>query len=344
MFKKAVLFTGFFAIVACSGDVYDEIDQQNEQLENDANNGGMQTNSFDDSFPGYYSGGIVPGTGYVSPWDVWYRNNPYPPSYVISKASDSLVMSVTAWVGLAYYDSNNDGFYNDPFLPLVGSPSLVADFWSGNYPNLFNNTQEIGNLIQTKPIILDSSSGPENELPIISTDHLPVIQGNVSPIGNPMKLFFDITGTATSQEIQLLADYGKVFYFEVTVTTSGGGFVWYGFVEAENSTLEGVPMKPYWVPTGLQANVPGAGLKDIHYYYTGLPNGTEWVAPPTAPSPSPPGPGVTNLHCDSREVVIRQAYKNEEPTGFSPTSKVALYMPQGSWLWQTSGLHLSLTN
>ena len=304
----------------------------------------MQTNSFNDGFPGYYNGGIVPGIGYVSPWDVWYRNNPYPPSYVISKASGSLVMSVTAWVGLAYFDSTDDGFYNDPFLPFVGSPSLVADFWSGNYPNLFNNTQEIGNLIRTKPIVLNSAMGPENELLINSTDHLPVIQANVSPTGNPTQLFFDISGTATPQEIQLLADYGKVFYFEVTVTTSGGGFVWHGFVEAENTTLNPSPALT-WVNTGVSANVPGAGPRPVHYYYAGLPSGTVWVAPPTAPSPGPPsfnGTGV--FKCDSREVVIRQAYKNEEPTGFSPTSKVALYMPQGSWLWQTSGLHLHLTN
>lgn len=46
MFKKVLLCATLCALAACSGDVYDEIDQQNEQLANDANNGGMQTNSF----------------------------------------------------------------------------------------------------------------------------------------------------------------------------------------------------------------------------------------------------------------------------------------------------------
>lgn len=117
MFKKVLFFATLCTLAACSGDVYDEIDQQNEQLANEqnANNGGMQTNSFDGNFPGYYNGGIVPGTGYVSPWDVWYRNNPYPPVYMIGKAAGLLEMTVTAYVGLAYFDSTDDGFYNDPF-------------------------------------------------------------------------------------------------------------------------------------------------------------------------------------------------------------------------------------
>lgn len=331
-------------MTACSDDVYDEMNQQNEQLANDANNGGIQTNSFDSGFPGYYNGGIVPGTGYVSPWDVWYRNNPFPPIYVISKGSGPLEMTVTAWVGLAYYDDNDDGQYHDPFLATTSPPGLVADFWSGNYPNLFTNNQEIGNLIPAKPIVLGAGMGPENELPINSTDHLPVIQSNVSPIGNPNQLFFDISGTATPQEIQLLADYGKVFYYEVLVTDGAGG-AWKGVVEAHNPTLEQTPLPTFWEPTGLQANVPGSTIpKDIHYYFTNI-VGTQWVAPPTAPSPGPPnfnGAGI--FFCDSREVVIRKTYENEYLTGLTPTSKIHLAIPQGSWLWQTSGFHLHLTN
>lgn len=53
MFKKVLLFATVCALASCSGDVFDEIDQQNEKLASDTNNGGMQTNSFDDSNPGW---------------------------------------------------------------------------------------------------------------------------------------------------------------------------------------------------------------------------------------------------------------------------------------------------
>lgn len=233
---------------------------------------------------------------------------------------------------------------------MIGSPSLVADFWSGNYPNLFAGNQEIGNLIKAKPIIIGAGMGPENELPISSTDHLPVIQANVSPITNPNQLFFDISATATPQEIQLLADYGKVFYYEVVVTDGAGGN-FKCIVEAANPTLEGVPMEPYWVQANdllgnnLQANVPGsASPKDIHYYYTNI-GGTQWTSPPGGAPAGPPSSNPAGLYdCDSREVVIRNTYKNKYPTGLTPTSTVHLGIYQGSWLWQTSGLSLFLSN
>src|SRR5690606_10470722 len=342
MKKSLFALIGLFTLVACSEDVYDEIDLQNEETANEANNGGMQTNSYHGPDHGYYNGGIIPGGGYVSPWDVWYRNNPNPPVYMIGKASGSLEMTVTAHVGLAYFDSSDDGFYNDPFLPLIGSPSLVADFWSGNYPNLFAGNQEIGNLIKAKPIIIGAGMGPENELPISSTDHLPVIQANVSPITNPNKLFFDISATATPQEIQLLADYGQVFYYEVVVTDGAGGN-FKCIVEAANPTLEGTPMEAYWEPTYLQANVPGsASPKDIHYYFTNI-GGTQWTSPPGG-APSGPPSSQVGYACDSREVVIRSTYKNKYPTALTPTSTVHLGIYQGSWLWQTSGLSLFLSN
>jgi len=56
MKKILFLLGGIITPAACSEDVYQEIDEQNEQLANEqnANNVGKQTNSFDDS----QSGGI----------------------------------------------------------------------------------------------------------------------------------------------------------------------------------------------------------------------------------------------------------------------------------------------
>jgi len=251
--KKVLFITAFFALAACSEDVYQEIDQQNEAVNM------MAPPTFDDSNPGYNDGTIHPGSGYVSPWDIWHRNNPFPPSYtIVNYSGASLVMTVTPWVGLAYFDGSNDGRYHDP-SSFPAPPVLIADMQSnpGWYPNLYAvNNQEIGNLIPAAPIVMDGSWGYENDLAINSTDHLPVIQANVSPTGNPLQLFFDISGTATPQETQLLADYGKVFYFEVLVTDSGGGFVWQGIVEVENTAVP-PGAGSHWQTTGLAANSPG---------------------------------------------------------------------------------------
>src|SRR5690554_2942832 len=258
--KKVLFITAFFALAACSEDVYQEIDQQNEAVNM------MAPPTFDDSNPGYNDGTIHPGSGYVSPWDIWWRNNPFPPSYtIVNYSGGSLVMNVTAWVGLAYFDGIDDGSYDDPSLNPLGPPVQVADLTNGNYPNLYTGTtvpQEIGNLIPATPILMDGSWG-ENELAINSTDHLPVIQANVSPTGNPLQLFFDISATATPQETQLLADYGKVFYFEVTVTDAVG--VWHGFVEVENPGIF-PSVIPHWQTTGLAANSPGGASPPIYYY------------------------------------------------------------------------------
>ena len=57
-------------------------------------------------------------------------------------------MWVTSYIGLAYYDGDNNGVYNAP----TGSFNLA----SGAYPNLFTNGEEYGNYIQANPIVLAS--------------------------------------------------------------------------------------------------------------------------------------------------------------------------------------------
>ena len=58
-------------LTACSEDVYQEAEMQNEEAGSQ-----YQTNSFNDNNSGIYwgNGGIREwGDNYISPWDVWYR-------------------------------------------------------------------------------------------------------------------------------------------------------------------------------------------------------------------------------------------------------------------------------
>src|SRR5690606_25439545 len=162
MKKILFLLGGVIFLTACSEDVYQEIDKQNEQLANEqnANNGGMQTNSFDDSNPGGLgSGGFSNfATNYFSPWDLgWNRGVDYyelQPSYAFSNGGavgenySPYTLQVFAWIGLAYFDGDNDGTFTDHF---TGNTFLLS---GGNYPNLYQPNQEVGNLVRTtNPLI-----------------------------------------------------------------------------------------------------------------------------------------------------------------------------------------------
>ena len=362
MFKKAVLFTGFFVIAACSGDIYDEIDQQNEQLtsEQNANNNGMQTNSFEDSNPGWINlpggGGapfINPGDGYQSPWDIWFRNKPYTPNYAFSNRgggghTSPLTIRITPWVGLAYFDGANDGFYNDDDLLLNNPPGLVANFNGGGFPNLYANGKEVGNLVPAKPFILDGTTMAQSELSIASDwassnpKHLLSPTGFSNPAAyNPNNITFQFPGLLP-QERDLLAQYGKVFYFEVDVTeTATSMFLGKFFVQVENNTLDDPAFfNPNWITAnGIQANVPGgAGLRDVFYYHNTTPGilpDTQWDFPYPISTPTGPNPDYI---CNSREVVIKQAYSNKYTFTYNGAPwEVWVVMAIGSHLWLTSG-------
>lgn len=69
--RKLVFFLGeVVALTACSEDVYQEAEMQNEESGSQ-----YQTNSFDDDHPGDLgSGGFNNfATNYFSPWDIWYN-------------------------------------------------------------------------------------------------------------------------------------------------------------------------------------------------------------------------------------------------------------------------------
>src|SRR5690554_1114810 len=134
--KKVFFFAVFFALAACSEDVYQDIDKHNEILE--------QSSTAQDN-----SGGNQPFTSagsYESPWDF---NTTVPVSYYHHTllANFGIWVRVTPYIGLAYYDGADNGTYN---TPGGGSFNLAG----GGYPNLYNGGQEYGNYIQANPIVL----------------------------------------------------------------------------------------------------------------------------------------------------------------------------------------------
>lgn len=364
MFKKVLLFATLCTLTACSDDVYDEMDQQNEQLANDANNGGMQTNSFEDNNPGFIdpfgSPFINPGSGYQSPWDIWFRNKPFTPVYTFSNRGGAghtspLKLEIIPWVGLAYFDDNDDGNYTDLYLAQqTGGSGIVANMNNGNYPTLFFNNQEVGNLVPADAITLDGSNIDESELTIASDpsltqdEHLLANPWNkhLSGFNNLDKVFS--FSSLTPQEQDLLMRYGKVFYYEVRITErASGNPIGTYHVQYTNATLKTgtAAAANYHQIMPYTVNMLGSTIGSNVFYYhnqtAGFPNETQWGTPanplyPTTPSGGTPIPGFS---CNSREVVIEELFPDTRTFSYggSSTWSVRVGMAIGSHLWRTSG-------
>jgi len=166
---------------------------------------------------------------------------------------------------------------------------------------------------------------------------------------------FDVIGTPHEQA--LLADYGKVFYFEVTVIEKATGTAVTGspfLVQVANETLPGGsgPIYNEWenftLAFNIQAPTP-AGAADIYYYENQNVIGTIWGAPGTIPGypVTDPGANHPNYQCDSHEVVLGILPPVPHEIPFSAGSgtnnwRVVAAMPIGSWLWQTSGPYVGV--
>jgi len=333
----------------------------------------MAPPTFNNNSPGWINSTgpglfINPRTGYHSPWDIWFRNHPFTPIYHFVNDggpahTSPFHVEITCYVGLAYFDGNDDGSYDDPALNPTGPPVQVADLTNGNYPNLYATGHEIGNLLPTKPIILDGNNLDGAHVVIVSdpanpnAEHLPRTPAFLSPIAsNANNQVFDVIGTPHEQA--LLADYGKVFYFEVTVIDKASGIAVLGspfLVQVANETLPGGsgPFYNEWedltLALGIQAPTP-AGAADIFYYYNNnLPTpGTVWGTG-TIPGYPDTDPGVNHpdYQCDSREVVLGMLPPVFHEIPFSAGSgtnnwRVVAAMPIGSWLWQTSGPYVGV--
>lgn len=275
----------------------------------------MGTNSFNDHDSGGYDddGTKHPGINYVSPWDIWYNRGytDQQPSYIMNNGSEENLspyrLEVFAWAGLAYFDGDNDGVFNDISLP-AGSQQ-IADM-AGNqslYQNLYPNSvqpQEVGNLVRT---VVPFNLIPQEGFRFEDHDHhLPM------PGGNPKYAVqwpqaangFDFGTVLSPQEEALLRDYGKVFFYEVNVFEAvGGAFVGTYFLHPEIKTLPtGSAPNGNWQPVldtpggtqQLQGDMPPLGAFDLFYYDNGSGLPTSFIA----------GNGGNGNVCNSYEVVF----------------------------------------
>jgi len=344
-------------LTACSEDVYQEAEMQNEEAGSQ-----YQTNSFnnDDSgqYAGYGPGGIGWwGKNYISPWDIWYRgrtvNNisDLQPSYFFSNGNVEDVtpynIRVFAYAGIAYFDGTDDGQFHD--VAQVGAP-LVHDLTSGNYPNLYANGHEVGNLVRI-PVPIDVPAYPDPHYSFRIEDkllHLPL--SGVTPAGPkypPPHTNFDQAGTLLPQERELLAHYGKIFFYEVYVTDKvTNAPVLHTLMHPEIKSLtSGNPddLDDGWKPVDylagnhVYADVPTLGFTvPLYYFYDDtmpFPGETDW--------------DITRLFdenfCNSREVVFDVPMVPHE-VDIDGTYKLRLgFSATGQTGWVNSALYLNVT-
>src|SRR5690554_1308998 len=253
--KKIVLsIFGIFALAACSEDVYHDIDKQNNGLE------AANTASEDGS------SGIQPPTiapDYESLWNIntrgqemWYRFDNWTGDW---GNPAHLEFRITPYLGLAYYDDDNDGIYKDDVTSFSENFNSVPP---GTYPNLFDPTgNEIGNFIPASPIVIDGTGLAAGTviLEMVSADHCHVMGASVIPGSNPLGIYFDLSAPpppyvpALPQEEKLLKDYGKAFfYFWEAIDPVTNAIVASGYITPHCDTNDAA----YWTNNTVTANLP----------------------------------------------------------------------------------------
>lgn len=336
MKKTIITLMGLFTLMACSDDALQEAEQNGKPtFENQANS----FNNDNSGFVGGPNGTKEPGLNYYSPWDIWY-NRGFPdqqPSYSLSNGNVENIspykLEVFAWIGLAYFDGNDDGFYND--LSINSGPQTVAPMITNpaQYPNLYANGHEVGNLIRTvSPITLNPQDGIAIE---DVNDHLPTNNSTALKYGQTN--FFDLSGVLTSAEDILIRNYGKVFFYEVNVF-QGGAFVGTYFMHPEIQNLPNSSSAAYWEPVTksgnpVQGNMPPLGSFDLFYIDHPIGTGTFWSS--TSPSGN---------RCDSHEVVFyipKNLQLHAQPIGNGKTLGMG-FTHHPYTLWQNSFLTLGV--
>src|SRR5690554_2204308 len=222
MKSKILALAGFFALAACSEDVYQDIDKHNEVLEQS----GVGSDDSGNIAPFTF----VPGPGgYESPW--MFGSAISLNYWSFSDLSNyGFYLRVTPYIGLAYYDGADDGTYVTP----TGSYNLAA----GGYPNLYSSGSEYGNYIAAAPYVINgqwTTGASTQELSVQGGGHCPVMAATTWTF-NPHGIFFDVQNnnvilpttvtplpgvvvppvpSATTPEAALLRDYGKIMYYKI---------------------------------------------------------------------------------------------------------------------------------
>jgi len=307
--------------------------------------------TFDDSSPGGLgSGGIsILATNYFSPWDIWFNRNGFEglqPSYVISNGDEEgnfspYRLEVHAWIGLAYFDGDNDGTFTDHSTNNTFTLNIA------NYPNLFANGEEVGNLV--KATITTAFEPQEGARIEDLEDHLPMPGGTLPRYGSTSPPPYNwanwadgFTPTVTLQqpELDLLRDYGKVFFYEVDVFEAAtNAFVGTYILHPEIQTLpQGSNKNWEKVPNvagtaQLQGSLP-FGSFNLHYY-------TNLSSPPATTVHDKTGSGSGK--CNSHELVFETAgiIKHEYTiSGSVPKTLTMDFWQDVPTFWQRSALYL----
>ncbi|HLW41357.1 MAG TPA: hypothetical protein VKY82_03215 [Flavobacterium sp.] len=352
-----LLCGGIIALTSCSDSIYQEIDEQNNEMN--------APPTFNNEDPGHAhgdsgdSGLIRMGNNYASPWDIWFRPDPlFQPNYIVQNGhgdrGSNYDLEIFAYIGLAYFDGIDNGTYTDL---KTGATFNLA---SGNYPNLYppSNPHEVGNLVKTV-VPLTSQAYPAATSGFRLEDEeshllLPGIPGVTEKNRYPwlsQGQIFDFAGTITPQEVELLRTYGKVFFYEVNVydKITNAPVLLGQIMHPEIQTLPTGPLpNADWKHVTdmssnvVQGHIPPLGDFDLYYYYANLPNGTVWDMYYIINEI----PGFNR--CDSREVVfdIPHSWKlYEVPIPGSTSSKLLLEIWQNSqWLWRNASLRLAVEN
>jgi len=328
-------------LTACSEESFNDLENIEEESM-------YSTNSFNDDQPGFAfgdedgTGTIWAGDNYASPWDLLIRSEEYKqPVYIIGNGNaenySPYTIEVFAHVGLAYFDGVTDGVFNDPFTPNIFQLN------NGLYPNLWDGVNEVGHLVRV-PVSFGLNPGDPSIRLEAREDHLPIDYNNGSrsdPAFPPYNEVFDFAGTVTPDELDLLRQYGKVFFYEVTVSEAGtviGDYLMHPNIETVQpganipTSLGGqwheVPDFNSAPATGV---APNGNSYPLYFYWNQNHNAGTLFDIPSAGS-------IGTTLCDSREVVF-QITQNMHSYRLPNGQDLKMYILQNSkYLWLNSAL------
>lgn len=323
--------------------MFEDINEQNAEAGSQ-----YQTNSFNNGNSGGYNPDTskYPGDNYASPWDIWFNRGALhvknQPVYLFSNGNDENIspytIYISAYVGLAYFDGDNNGIFEDP------STTPPTQFSINNgYPNLWDGTKEVGNLVKTNSFRLDPQESMRME---DNLDHLPVLLGGATTSPNPKStqanfaLGFQFPPTVQPLEVDFLRQYGKVFFYEVDVFEAGA-FIGTYVLHPEIETLAGTAISDWrQVETtpgsGTQlSGITPAGNYSLFYYDNGTSIPTNWdlINP------------FNGNACNSHEVVFNAplTLRTQAITGGSVTKSISIGVAQNpNTFWYNSALYLGV--
>lgn len=237
------------------------------------------------------------------------------------------------------------------YLQLNGLPNNNFDFTTGNYPNLYDNNdplgfpQEVGALINADPIVIPQmqSARFENNDEHLPSTGLSYMAGSQMPTAGFTFNNGLANGNVSQLEIDLLREYGKVFFYRVEVFENGN-LIDAAVMHPNVETLHTNPPLPHWksandITTGQQmvgydpTTGNPVGLFFYHNTDPTAPNETDWDL----------NRSYDLNTCNSREVVFRvlPSYNTHIVNTGSVTKTLYMgFTMHPFYFWQASSLSL----